>query len=412
MSTNEEKEEAYQNFINSLQSEFTKTTYRKALKRFLSFLRLDNNCSKLLAYDTKTMENLIRDYILDMRKRDLSLSTINGACAALKHFFDINDFDLRWSKKLVKFKGNRRDNAKKNEIRGYTIDEIHKMVSCAQDQRARVMILLMCSSGIRVGSFSDLRIRNLIPINKHGIYQVIVYENTSSQHYTFCSAECRKEIDNYIEFRRRNGETIKPESPLIREQFNTRNRIKCAKPRFVSNRNLSKIIEHVINIDAGINKKTEDATIAVTTITHSFRRFFETSVVKEGLSPLYANILMDHDVGLDKSYFKPTVTDLLEGSDKMRGYIHVMDAVTINEENRQKKVIQDLTEDLEQKYNLMQQRLAEKDQQITELNKRIEQIPMELGTRLDLILKEYGFVDKEKYLMYRKKKRLNVHTCL
>jgi hypothetical protein len=65
------------------------------------------------------MENLVRDNILDIRRRNLSLSTINCSCAALKHFFDINDFDLRWSKKLVKFKENRRDNINKNEIRGY-----------------------------------------------------------------------------------------------------------------------------------------------------------------------------------------------------------------------------------------------------------------------------------------------------
>ncbi len=48
-------------------------------------------------------------------------------------------------------------------------------------------------------------------------------------------------------------------------------------------------------------------------------------------------MLMNHDIGLEKSYFKPTVTDLLEGSDKMCGYIHVMNAVTINDEYRLKK---------------------------------------------------------------------------
>jgi len=124
-----DEDEAYQNFINSLQSEYTKTNYRKSLNKFPSFLQLkDFESSKLLKYDVKTMENLVRDFILDMRKRNLSLSTINCSCAALKHFFDINDFDLRWSKKLVKFKGNRRDNAKKNEIRGYTIDEISRII--------------------------------------------------------------------------------------------------------------------------------------------------------------------------------------------------------------------------------------------------------------------------------------------
>jgi len=160
------------------------------------------------------------------------------------------------------------------------------------------MILLMCSSGIRVGTFLSLRIRNLIPIDKYGIYQIIVYENTSSQHYTFCSQECRKEIDNYIEFRKRNGETIKPESPLIREQFNTRNRISSAKPRFKKYRSLTKMNEQVIYIDAGIRRKKnkgkeleeeddkEDENTSsntITTETHSFRRFWETSVIKEDI---------------------------------------------------------------------------------------------------------------------------------
>jgi site-specific recombinase XerD len=382
-----DEDEAYQNFINSLQSEYTKTNYRKSLNQFLSFLQLkDFESSKLLNYDVKTMENLVRDYILDMRKRNLSLSTINCSCAALKHFFDINDFDLRWSKKLVKFKGNRRDNVKSNEIRGYTIDEISRIYHSAQDQRVKVMVLLMCSSGIRVGTFLSLRIRNLIPIDKYGIYQVVVYENTSSQHYTFCSQECRKEIDNYLEFRKRNGETIRPESPLLREQFNTRNRIGSAKPRFIKYRSLTKMIEQVIYIDAGIRRKknkekeleevvvVEDENTSsniITTQTHSFRRFWETSVIKEGLSPLYANMLMNHDIGLEKSYFKPTVTDLLEGSDKMCGYIHVMNAVTINDEYRLKKENSELKKQGDYQKFIIDKRMNEKDQQMEKMQEEI-----------------------------------------
>jgi site-specific recombinase XerD len=233
--------ESYQNFITTLQSKYTQRVYRRALCNFLEFLKIkDNDCSKLiLEYDIKAIETFIRDYILHMRNRNLSPSTINCNCAAIKHFFDINDIDLRWSKKLVKFKGNkdnyyyynnnnnninttnnnnRRRSGRRGrgEIRAYTLEEIHKLLNSAQDQRAKVMILLMSSSGIRIGSFLSLRIRNLIPIDKYGIYQVIVYEDTRNQHYTFCSQECRKEIDNYLEYRKRNGETIRPESPLIR----------------------------------------------------------------------------------------------------------------------------------------------------------------------------------------------------
>ena len=409
--------EPYQNFINTLKSEYTKKTYRKVLRNFLSFLNIkDYDSSKLLDYDIKTVEKHIRDYILDMRSttgRNLSPATIDCHCAALKHFFDINDVDLRWSKKLIKFKGNRdeyyynnnntnndnqnNNNKKRNkhEIRAYTLEEIRKLFNSAQDQRSKIMIALMASSGIRIGTFLSLRIRNLIPIDKYDIYQIIVYENTSSQHYTFCSQECKKEIDNYLEYRRRNGEIIRPESPLIREQFNTRNRLGSAKPRFLSDRGLTKMIEHVINVDAGIkyyythhnnNNKIQEqqqqllesdfdginsSSSSTTTQTHSFRRFFETTAIKEGLSPLYVNMLLNHDIGLEKAYFKPTMTDLLEGSDKMLGYIQIMNAVTINDENRLYKQVKELVEKNQDSEYVIKGKLQEKEEQIKKLQESV-----------------------------------------
>jgi site-specific recombinase XerD len=396
--------EPYQNFINTLKSEYTKKTYRKSLRNFLSFLNIqDYDCSKLLEYDIKTIENHIRDYILDMRtKRNLSPASIDCHCAALKHFFDINDVDLRWSKKLIKFKGskddyyynnnnnnnNKKNKKTRNEIRAYTLEEIQKLFNSAQDQRTKIMIALMASSGIRIGTFLSLRIRNLIPIDKYGIYQIIVYENTSSQHYTFCSQECRKEIDNYLGYRKRNGEIMRPESPLIREQFNTRNRVGSAKPRFLSDRGLTKMIEHVINVDAAIkynnnnninqnnnDEEEEDNTISTTTTqTHSFRRFFETTAIKEGISPLYVNMLMNHDIGLEKSYFKPTVNDLLEGSDKMPGYIQIMNAVTINEENRLSKQVHELKEKDDYQNYVIDKKIKEKDEEIVKMRQAMRTV--------------------------------------
>jgi integrase len=45
-----------------------------------------------------------------------------------------------------------------------TIKEISKMLEKA-DQRGKIAILLMCSSGIRVGALSSLKIRNLEKID-------------------------------------------------------------------------------------------------------------------------------------------------------------------------------------------------------------------------------------------------------
>jgi len=86
-------------------------------------------------------------------------------------------------------------------------------------------------------------------------------------------------------------------------------------------------------------------------------------------------MLMNHDIGLEKSYFKPTVNDLLEGSDKMPGYIQIMNAVTINEENRLSKQIQELKEKNEDKDSIINGKLQEKESESIkyhELEKRYE----------------------------------------
>jgi integrase len=82
--------------------------------------------------------------------------------AAVKKFYDTNDIELKWAKiKSYVGKGKGRGGRKD---RSYTIKEISKMLEKA-DQRGKIAILLMYSSGIRVGALSSLKIRNLEKID-------------------------------------------------------------------------------------------------------------------------------------------------------------------------------------------------------------------------------------------------------
>ena len=77
--------------------------------------------------------------------------------------------------------------------------------------------------------------------------------------------------------------------------------------------------------------------------THGFRKFFKTTCVNAGMNLLYSEYLMGHKSGLTKSYFKPTDQELLEGSDKALGYVAAINDLTINEECRLHKKVDDLT---------------------------------------------------------------------
>jgi hypothetical protein len=78
---------------------------------------------------------------------------------------------------------------------------------------------------------------------------------------------------------------------------------------------------------------------------HGLRKYLSTCLETEGVNPVYVDLLLGHNLGLKSVYSKPTPLQLLEGNgDKVLGYIHGMNALTINEENRLKVKVRDLTE--------------------------------------------------------------------
>jgi site-specific recombinase XerD len=87
----------------------------------------------------------------------------------------------------------------------------------------RVVILLLASTGMRIGAIPDLKLKHLTKIEEFSLYQITVYENTKDEYYCFCSPECANAIDSYMAYRERCYEKITPESPLVREQFDRNN---------------------------------------------------------------------------------------------------------------------------------------------------------------------------------------------
>lgn len=76
--------------------------------------------------------------------------------------------------------------------------------------------------------------------------------------------------------------------------------------------------------------------------THGLRKYFHTTCINSGMNPMYSEYLMGHRSGLTKSYFKPTDTELLEGNDKALGYVAAINDLTINEEHRLSKKVNEL----------------------------------------------------------------------
>jgi integrase len=318
---------SYRNFIEAIHSPFTRSIYRNALISYMRFKKVES-CDLLLKEDPRVVEEQLIDYVIYNREElKIASLSINTKIAPIRKFYECNDIELRW-KKIKSYVGRSRGKGGtgRKKDRPYIREEIRKMLEKA-DQRGRVTILLMSSAGIRVGALPSLKIRNLEKIEEYQLYKITVYEGEDEEYLTFCTPECAKEIDSYLEYRKRHGEhPLKDDAPLIREEFDIDDEIKATHPRPLGRETFKKMIER-IGLKSGVIEKTALVESGrgyrrQVKETHGFRKFFQTTAIGNGMSPLHSEYLMGHHSGSlpVESYYRPSESDLLEGNDEGRLY--------------------------------------------------------------------------------------------
>jgi hypothetical protein len=79
------------------------------------------------------------------------------------------------------------------------------------DRRIKAIVLLMASSGIRLGSWDYLKWSNIIPIKRDG---KVVEED---EHFSFIIPEAYQALADWMEYRERCGKIITKDSWLMRD---------------------------------------------------------------------------------------------------------------------------------------------------------------------------------------------------
>ena len=226
----------YSNFVQSLKSPATKRMYIFSLDKYMLHHGI-KTIDDLLEnrHNPSKIEEQVIDWIVFLRTGGgdpatnnnfiTSLSTRQLYLAAILAFYEINDVVLR-KKKIAKFLGSEEEGTirKHKKDRAYTTEEIRKLLDHA-DIRSKVIVLMLATTGMRLGALSELKLKHLKKIPEYNLYQVTVYENTKDEHYTFCTPECAKAIDDYLHYRTKCGERIDVEegnAPVIRERFDRR----------------------------------------------------------------------------------------------------------------------------------------------------------------------------------------------
>lgn len=371
---------SFSNFIHAADSPYTKRTYRQAFTLFLNFHKLQLiECDQVLQFDKQKTKDMIRDFIVYQRdERKLSRSRLNVYFAAIKLFYEMNDYpgDLNWSR-LSKFKGNGRKKMVKDRV--YSKEEIGKLITHA-DLRMKVVVLTFLSSGMRVGGLAGIRIKDLLYVDSAKLYIITVYSSDPDATYTtFCSSECAAIIKEYIDYRTRMGEEIQDDSPLVRQKFDMRNSIEAIndiKAIYMTPEDIQEAMRQLLiksgylqrsSRDPNRQRLTEQDRIEIrrkrndVMRCHSFRKMFNTLCIENGVSLSAKEAMMGHkvpDIPMDYHYYRPSSDSLLTE------YLKVMDALTVNDEFRLSKEIEELRKKDEETQYIIKGKQHEQQEEI------------------------------------------------
>jgi len=114
-----------------------------------------------------------------------------------------------------------------SDDRAPTIDEIRRLLDYP-DRRLKPIVYTMISSGIGIGAWDYLKWKDIIPIFQNGnliAAKIIVYSGGPDQYYSFITLEAYNALSDWMTYRSSFGEKIISESWLMRDIWQTSERL-------------------------------------------------------------------------------------------------------------------------------------------------------------------------------------------
>lgn len=321
-------------WLEGFKSHATKKSYQVHLTRFCAFHRLTPD--ELVQQDAKAIKRLIIEYLIHLRKvakntagkpkpGEISVNSIHIYLAGVYSFLDSHEI-LIPKKSIERYYPEQVTNS----FRAYTRAEIAKLLTLA-DLRERCIILLMVSSGIRIGAFRWLKYKDLRVIGDMALLTVYAFSK-QDRYVTFVTPECMKTLSEYRQLREAEGEKITDETPLIRD-----------KVRWMSERTNKAHPISDVTIRIHLKKLLRKSLLYSDSIqpAHAFRKFFNTACKNAGMDKDFKELFMGHSIKLDDTYYD--VDDEQSQAKLHSEYMKAVDSLTIDDKHRLQKQVKELT---------------------------------------------------------------------
>jgi integrase len=304
----------------------------------------------------------------------------------------MNDIILNW-RKINKLMPHGNDNAADE---AYTREQIKKMLEYS-DLRAKIPILFMASSGMRLGGFQGLTDGCITPVHddeKSGkllAAHVVVYKGSDEEYDTFISPEAYHAYEEYRNLRIKFGEKITKNSPILLRRFDISPDGKAATIDNTKPLALSTIagILRIVAYKAGIREASENYNDRYTIkIAHGYRKFFSTTLStiktpdgRTAIDFIKKSWLLGHALtsihSLEENYNRSDRVKIL-----LDEYLKAVKDLTISDEERLKVEVKKLEIDISN-MKTVEVQLAAKDKEIEGLIRKQEHVEQLIQSLID-----------------------------
>jgi len=275
----------------------TAENYIHGVRRFVSFLGYEDPETVLEKIrrgeiDALRMVDMYIDYALERYAH----KTVRSQVFGVKKWLETNGVFLNWKKIEMPTVTEIQE-----EDRAPTREELKILLHHAKSARDRAVILMLVSSGLRVGTLLSLTVGD-VNFNYPDVARINVYRRRGRKfvtkrggggrfYCTFITPEAKQALIQYLKEREKAGEKITDSSPLITDAYHT--------GKFITTEDWQRVYYRILR-KAGLNVKSKRWYVYHI---HSLRKYFRSNCV--GVDPSYREFWMGHKGGyLDESYFR------------------------------------------------------------------------------------------------------------
>ena len=278
-------------FLNSRPPK-TARNYWEALRDFCRFVRGDDDLSALVAdlesMTPKAREEAVLRYVAEIRRRNAPM-TIHFKLVAIRHLFELYEFEINWKKvKMIL--------PKKRVIRNdkpVTKDVIRKVLPLLRPSK-RMALWFLFVSGARVNEALALKVKDF-DLSSDPARVRIITEKSGVPRVTFLPKDFAAELKSWI-----INNKLGPDDFVFFSELGPGHRLSAEKVRKAFQNALRRL---------GLLERDESGRGWSLTI-HGLRDNYKTLLTGVGVQQLALAEIMGHDTGIAEAYYKPSTDEL------------------------------------------------------------------------------------------------------